>query len=57
MVNPQSTLNRILNIVVLWGCISRKGRGRGRKGGGTDGQPLSDETPLIQCGETYRTSQ
>ena len=57
MVNPQSTLNRILNIVVLWGCISRKGRGRGRKGGGTDGQPLSDETPLILCGETYRTSQ
>ena len=36
----------LLNMVVWWGCISRRGRGRGGKGG-TGEQPLFDEPPLI----------
>ena len=39
-----------------YGCLvrqPRRGRGRGREGGGTDEQHLSDESPLIRCGEAY----
>ena len=43
----------LLNIAVLWACISRRKRGRG----GTDEKPLSDKPPLIRCGETYSTWQ
>ena len=38
-------------MVVWWGFISRRGRGRGGEEG-TEEQPLSDKPPLIRCGET-----
>ena len=37
-----------------WGCISKRGRGRGGKEG-TDEQPLSDKPSLMRCGEAYST--
>ena len=43
-----------------YGCLvkqSRKGRGRGGKGGGTDEQHLYDKPPLTQSGQTYCTWQ
>ena len=43
-----------------YGCLvgqPRRGRARGREGGGTDEQHLSDEPPLIRCGEAYCARQ
>ena len=34
-----------------------RGRIRGREGGGTDEQYLSDKPPLIRCGGAYCTRQ
>ena len=40
---------------VWWGCISRREGGRGGEvEGGTNEQPMSDKSPLIQCRETFR---
>ena len=43
-----------------FGCLMGqlwRGSGRGRKGRGTDEQPLPDKPPLIRCEETYCTWQ
>ena len=39
-------------MAIWWGCISKMGKGRSRKGG-TDEQPLSDKPPFIRCEETH----
>ena len=41
-------------MVVWWGCISKRGRGRGGVGD-TDEQFLSDKPLLIRCGKMCST--